>query len=107
MASPLAECAGSARVAYGKQTRRSSTVNSRAVAENVIRSDTRRVLIRLARSRYFPDRTYHATMRLADDVVPGAELNRLRRWLRHRCPDLKAEDAVRLLRVANRLSKSA
>ena len=79
---------------------------SRAVAENVIRSDTRRVLIRLARGLYFPDRTYHATLRLADNVLPRVELDRLRRWLRHRCPDLKGDDAVRLLRVANRLSKT-
>ena len=78
---------------------------SRAVAEKVIHRDTRRVLIRLARSLYFPDRTYQATMRLADNVVPRVELDRLRVWLRHHCPDLKALDAVRLLQVASRLSK--
>jgi TfuA protein len=78
---------------------------SRAVAEHVIHRDTRRTLIRLARSLYFPERTYQATLRLADHMLPPAELNRLRLWLRHRCPDLKADDAIRLLRAASRLSK--
>ena len=78
---------------------------SRAVAENVINHETRRVLIRVAGSVYFPERTYHSTIRLAESMVPAAELTRLRLWLRHRCPDLKADDALRLLRVARRLSK--
>jgi hypothetical protein len=78
---------------------------SRAVAEQVIHRDTRRHLIRLTKSLYFPDRTYELALRLADGVVPRGELNRLRGWLRHRRPDLKAEDAVRLLRVASRLSR--
>jgi len=78
---------------------------SRAVAENVIRRSTRRVLIGLAKSRYFPERTYHSTISLAESLVPHAELARLRLWLRHHSPDLKAEDALRLLRTASRLSK--
>lgn len=78
---------------------------SRAVAEKVIRRETRRVLIRLAQSQYFPERTYHSTLSLAENHVPQAELARLRRWLRHHPPDLKAEDAIRLLRTASRLSK--
>ena len=78
---------------------------SRAVAEHVIRSETRRVLIRLARGAYFPDRTYHSTIRLAEGMVPGVELRRLRLWLQHSCPDLKADDALRLLRAAKRLSQ--
>jgi hypothetical protein len=78
---------------------------SRAVAENVIGADTRRVLIRVARDVYFPERTYHSTIRVAESMVPAVELRRLRLWLRHRCPDLKADDALRLLRVAGRLSK--
>jgi TfuA protein len=77
---------------------------SRAAAEQVIGRDTRRLLIQLARSRYFPERTYDLTMRLAEHRVPGIELDRLRVWLRHRAPDLKAEDALRLLRLARRLS---
>jgi TfuA protein len=75
---------------------------SRAVAGNVIHRDTRRALIRIARGLYFPDRTYHSTIRLAEKTVPRIELYRLRLWLRHRSPDLKAEDALRLLRVAKR-----
>lgn len=78
---------------------------SRAVAEHVINPETRRVLIRLARSLYFPERTYQATMRLADHLLSVEELTRLRLWLRHRCPDLKAEDAIRLLRAARRYSR--
>jgi hypothetical protein len=78
---------------------------SRAAAENVIGRETRRVLIRVAKSLYFPERTYHATMCLAEDLVPYAELARLRLWLRHQSPDLKAEDALRLLRTAGRISK--
>ena len=77
---------------------------SRAAAEQVIGRDARRVLIRLARSVYFPERTYEVTMRLAEHLVPRIELDRLRVWLRHRAPDLKAEDALRLLRLARRLS---
>ena len=77
---------------------------SRAVAEKVIGRDTRRVLIRIARGLYFPDRTYQATMRLAEREVPRAELDRLRLWLHHDAPDLKADDAIRLLRLARRLS---
>jgi TfuA protein len=78
---------------------------SHAVAEHVICPATRRVLIRLARGVYFPDRTYHSTLRLADGTVPADELSRLRLWLQRRCPDLKADDALRLLRLAGRLSK--
>jgi hypothetical protein len=80
---------------------------SRAVAEHVISRETRRVLIQLAKSVYFPERTYHSTIRLAEGMVPAIELGRLRLWLRHRCPDLKADDALRLLRAANRLSKAS
>jgi hypothetical protein len=79
---------------------------SQAVAENVIHRDTRRVLIRIARSLYFPDRTYRSTIRLAERMVPPVELKRLRLWLRRRPPDLKAEDALRLLRVAKRLGNA-
>jgi hypothetical protein len=78
---------------------------SQAVAEHVIHPDTRRVLIRLARSLYFPERTYLSAMRMAENRVPGVELDQLRLWLRNRAPDLKAEDALRLLRLAGRLSK--
>jgi hypothetical protein len=79
---------------------------SRAVAERVIHRDTRQMLIRLARSVYFPERTYLSAMRMAENRVPGVELDRLRLWLQDRCPDLKAEDALRLLRLARRMSKS-
>jgi TfuA protein len=77
---------------------------SQAAAEQVIGRDTRRLLIQLARSLYFPERTYDLTMRLAEHLVPRIELDRLRLWLPHRAPDLKAEDALRLLRLARRLS---
>jgi len=79
---------------------------SRAVAEKVISSDTRRVLIQRARSIYFPKRTYHSAMRLAEGLVPYTELNRLRHWLLQGCPDLKADDTVRLLRKARRLAQN-
>jgi hypothetical protein len=78
---------------------------SRAVAENIISNDTRRVLIQLARRIYFPNRTYILVMRLAQGLVPCSDLKRLRQWLLQGCPDLKADDALRLLRVARRLSK--
>jgi len=78
---------------------------SQAVAEQVIHRDTRRTLIRLARSLYFPERTYLSAIRMAEKRVPGVELDRLRLWLRNECPDLKADDALRLLRLADRLSK--
>jgi TfuA protein len=79
---------------------------SRAAAENVISRDTRGRLIQVARSLYFSERTYSSTIRLAENLVPGVELDRLRVWLRDRAPDLKAQDAIRLLRVARRISKS-
>ena len=78
---------------------------SRAVTEKVISRDTRRVLVQLAKSSYFPDRTYDATMRLAEHDVPRVELDRLRLWLQRCAPDLKADDALRLLRLARRLSQ--
>lgn len=77
---------------------------SRAAAEHVIRPETRRVLLRLAKSLYFSERTYDSTMCLAGNLVPHDELARLRPWLRQQSPDLKAEDALRLLRTARRLS---
>ena len=77
---------------------------ARAVAEKVICNETRRTLIRLASSLYFPDRTYEATMRLAERQVSRAELDRLRLWLQRGAPDLKADDTLRLLRLARRLS---
>jgi TfuA protein len=79
---------------------------SQAVADRVIHRATRRVLIERARSLYFPERTYLSAMRMAEGCVPSVELDRLRVWLGNRPPDLKAEDAVRLLRRASRLSKS-
>ena len=51
---------------------------SRAVAEHVIHGDTRHVLIRTAKKRYLPDRTYDSTIRLAENMVPRVELSRLR-----------------------------
>ena len=80
---------------------------SRAAADQVIRPETRRVLLRLAKSQYFSERSYHSTLCLAETLVPRSELARLRSWLRERSPDLKAEDALRLLRTAGRLSKGA
>ena len=78
---------------------------SRAVTAKVISRETRRVLIRLAKTLYFPDRTYRAALRLAEREVAGVELDRLRLWLQRCAPDLKADDALRLLRRARRLSQ--
>jgi hypothetical protein len=75
---------------------------SRAVAENIISWDTRRSLIQLAKRIYFPERTYGRVLRLAESLVPRSEVKKLREWLLHSRPDLKADDAERLLRVARR-----
>ena len=71
---------------------------SRAAAEQVIGRDTRRRADPACAEPVFSRTDVRSTMRLAEHLVPRIELDRLRVWLRDRCPDLKAEDALRLLR---------
>ncbi len=79
---------------------------SRAVAEGVIQPrDAPRPDPGREEPSIFPNGHTMERSAWPRNLVPAGELNRLRLWLQHRCPDLKADDALRLLRAANRLSK--
>ena len=54
-------------------------------------------LLEIARSLYFPDRSYERILDLAEGVVDGDVLERFRMFLDHDMRDLKMEDAIEAL----------
>jgi hypothetical protein len=70
-----------------------------AVAAGVLSSDSQQVLVRSAKSLFYPDRTYPALVRAGHDArLPDAELDRLEAWLPRGRIDVKREDALAALR---------
>lgn len=75
-----------------------------AVSEGCIDERTAADLLEMARSRYFPSRSYENLMRDAAGRIPEEALLRFRRFLERRRADLKREDAIRALRRAEEIS---
>lgn len=70
----------------------------RAAGEAAISAETRSRLEALAKSRFFPHRTWPAVLKAAaDGDLPEAELSRLRDWLPEGAVDQKREDALEML----------
>jgi hypothetical protein len=71
---------------------------TQATAAGVISEATSSRLIAEAKSRYYPERSWHGLLRAAGNLgVSAAERTRLQRWLAQNKPDLKRADAIALL----------
>lgn len=75
-----------------------------AVYEGFIDEQTAADLLEIARSRYFPSRSYENLMKDAAGRVPEEKLLQFRRFLESRRADLKREDAIRALRRAGEVA---
>jgi hypothetical protein len=72
---------------------------ARAHASGVIKANTRGALEAIAKSRFYPDRSYPAILRqAADEGLEPTELEAFRAWLPGGRVDQKREDALAMLR---------
>jgi len=69
-----------------------------AEAEGVIDRDTCEKVLKIAKSLYFPDRTYQRILDAAEGVIGGDALKRFRRFIEVEKRDLKKEDAIEALK---------
>jgi len=69
-----------------------------AEAEGVIDRDTCEKVLKIAKSLYFPDRTYQRILDAAGGVIDGEALKRFRRFIDQDKRDLKMEDAIEALK---------
>ena len=69
-----------------------------AEAERVIDRDACEKVLRIAKSLYFPDRTYQRILDAAGGVISGNTLKRFRRFIETERRDLKKEDAIEALK---------
>jgi hypothetical protein len=69
----------------------------------VITEGQRRLLVRLARATYFPERSWPRLWNDAAPLLPHAVLDRLRQFVRAGDFNLKRADALRLLATARRM----
>jgi hypothetical protein len=69
----------------------------------VITEGERRLLLRLARATYFPERSWPRLWNDAAPLLPHAVLDRLRQFVRAGDFNLKRADALRLLATARRM----
>jgi len=69
-----------------------------AEAEGVIDRDTCEKVLKIAKSLYFPDRTYQRILDAAGGVIDGEALKRFRRFIEAEKRDLKKEDAIEALK---------
>ena len=69
-----------------------------AEAEGVIDRDTCEKVLKIAKSLYFPDRTYQRILDAAGGVIDGETLKRFRRFIEAEKRDLKMEDAIEALK---------
>jgi hypothetical protein len=70
---------------------------SEAELAEVIARPSRDTLVRLAKERFYHDRTFEALLDAADQSLPAGELEALRAWLPHGRIDQKREDALAML----------
>ncbi len=69
-----------------------------AEAEGVIDRDACEKVLRIAKSLYFPDRTYQRILDAAGGVIDDDALKRFRRFIEAEKRDLKMEDAIEALK---------
>ncbi|PXF61067.1 MAG: TfuA-related McrA-glycine thioamidation protein [Candidatus Methanogaster sp.] len=69
-----------------------------AEAEGVIDRDACEKVLRIAKSLYFPDRTYQRILDAAEGVIDGDALKRLRSFIEAEKRDIKMEDAIEALK---------
>ncbi|KAB3547729.1 MAG: TfuA-related McrA-glycine thioamidation protein [ANME-2 cluster archaeon] len=69
-----------------------------AEAEGVIDRDTCEKVLNIAKSLYFPDRTYQRILDAAGGVIDDDALKRFRRFIEAERRDLKMEDAIEALK---------
>jgi len=69
-----------------------------AEAEGVIDRDACEKVLRIAKSLYFPDRTYQRILDAAGGVIDDEALKRFRRFIEEEKRDLKMEDAIEALK---------
>ena len=69
-----------------------------AEAEGVIDRDACEKVLKIAKSMYFPDRTYQRILDAAEGVIDDGALKRFRRFIEADKRDLKMEDAVEALK---------
>lgn len=74
-----------------------------AVDAGIVSERDKRVLVRIAKGMYFPERSYSRLLEMARDSLPQADLQALGDYLSHRAPDVKREDAVVMLSQIRRL----
>lgn len=75
-----------------------------AVEEGIITLNEKRLLVRLAKSLYFPERSYPRLRELATGKLSQAQLSYLHEYLEWRAPNVKRADAVLLLSEIRRLT---
>jgi len=75
-----------------------------AVKEGVISAESERMLVKLVKDLYFPERSYAMLLKLASDKIPEQERASLRQYLQERAPDAKRDDAIQLLHEVKRLA---
>jgi hypothetical protein len=69
-----------------------------AEAEGVIDRDACEKILKIAKSLYFPDRTYQRILDAAGSVIGDEALKRFRRFIEAEKRDLKMEDAIEALK---------
>lgn len=69
-----------------------------AEAKGVIDRDTCEKVLKIAKSLYFPDRTYQRILDAAEGVIDGDAPKRFRRFIEAERWDLKKEDAIEALK---------
>ena len=69
-----------------------------AEAEGVIDRDACEKVLRIAKSLYFPDRTYQRILDAAGGVIDDEALKRFKRFIEAEKRDLKMEDAIEALK---------
>jgi len=75
-----------------------------AAAEGIITKDEERMLIKVIKDVYFPERTYPLMLKLAGDSISASTRASLSAFLKNGAPDAKRDDAMNLLREVKRIA---
>ncbi len=74
-----------------------------AYKDSIINKESKSKLIRIAKSIYFPYRSYDNMIERARGIVSDEELDALQEYVRHKRRSLKEEDSIRLLKYIKSL----
>ncbi len=75
-----------------------------ALQQGVIDETSRNSLLRAAKSRYFPERTYERMIKDCEGEVSPDALQRFRKFINNERRDLKMEDAIKALKRAKEIA---